>query len=309
MSFTAEVKHEIARIKSEELPELAALIRMDGTIQIINKELALKIRIYLGDLARKIYSLIKDRFKLEIEIIVRKDNHFSSNQNIYELVLPPQQGIEEFLQQLGFIDKDHNLVFNIKEDFINDRKCQQAYLRGAFLGGGSVNKPDSEYHLEFRCEHQSFAEDLIKLLAKFDLGGHLTEHNNKYIVYFKSFEDIIKVLNIIGANRALLKMEDKYVIKDLKNNINRKINFETANLDKTVMAAIEQLDDIKLVEATKGLQSLSSGLREIAGLRKENPYASLKELGQLLNPELSKSGVYHRMRRISKIADEIRGDN
>ena len=306
MSFTAEVKHEIARISGEELPELAALIRMDGSIQIVNKSLALRIRIYLGDLARKIYSLIKKQFKLDMQIMVRKDNHFDINHNIYELFLPPQPGLNDFLYDLGLLDEERNLIFKIKDEFINNRKCQRAYIRGAFLGGGSVNKPNSEYHLEFRCEHRGFAEDLIKLLTRFDIEGHLTEHNNKHIVYLKNFEDVTTILNIIGAHKALLKMEDKYIMKSLKNNINRKVNFETANLDKTIEAAMLQLEDIELIESKKGLDSLSNGLREIAVLRKGNPYANFKELGELLTPKLSKTGVNHRMRRIKKIADKLR---
>ncbi|MFW5981793.1 MAG: DNA-binding protein WhiA [Halanaerobiaceae bacterium] len=304
MSFTADVKHEIAQISGEELPELAALVRMDGSIHIINKDLALKLRIYLGDLARKIYKIIKKQFNLKMEIMVRKDRHFDIKHNIYELSLAPQAGLNEFLFKLGVIDKDKNLLFRINEEFINNRKSQRAYLRGAFLGGGSVNKPGSEYHLEFRCEHLAFAKDLIQLLEKFDLKGHLTEHNNKFIVYFKSFEEIITILNIIGAHQALLKMEDKYVLKDIKNNINRKVNFETANLDKTINAAMRQIEDIELIEASESLDSLSKSLQEIARLRKENPYASLKELGEILN--ISKSAANHRMRRIKKIASEIR---
>ncbi|MFW5971968.1 MAG: DNA-binding protein WhiA [Bacillota bacterium] len=307
MSFTADVKHEIARVEGEELPELAALIRMDGSIQIRNKRLALKIRIYLGDLARKIYSIIKKEFKLNMQIIVRKDNHFDTKHNIYELFLPPQPGMNKFLYNLGFIDEDNNLIFRIKDEFINNRSCQRAYIRGAFLGGGSVNRPGSEYHLEFRCEHSSFADDLVDLLANFEVNAHLTEHNNKFIVYCKNFEDITTILNIIGAYKALFKMENKYVLKDIKNNINRKINFETANLDKTVKAAMLQLEDIELIEATRGLDSLSSSLYEIAKLRMGNPYASLKELGEMLTPKLSKSGVNHRIRRIKKIAEKIRG--
>ncbi|MEJ6952318.1 DNA-binding protein WhiA [Natronospora cellulosivora (SeqCode)] len=307
MSFTSEVKHEIARITGEELPELAALVRMDGSIHIINKKLALQIKIYLGDLARKIYKLIKKQFNLKMEIMVRKDRYFDKKQNIYELFLPPQEGLNDFLYKLGVIDKKNNLVFKINEEFINNRKSQKAYLRGAFLGGGSVNKPSSEYHLEFRSEHLGFAEDLISLLDKFDLKGGLTENNNKFIVYFKSFDEIITILNIIGAHQALLKMEDKHALKDIKNNINRKVNFETANLDKTINAAMSQIEDIELIESSTGLNSLPRSLEEIAIVRKENPYASLKELGDFLSPKLSKSGVNHRIRRLKKIADEIRG--
>lgn len=309
MSFTDEVKHEITRIKSSErcqLAELAALIRMDGSIQIINKELAVKIRLFHGDLARKIYSLIKDKFNFGIEIVVKRRNHFTNYQNIYELILPPQPGISGFLKELGFMDKHNSLVFKIKEDFIRQRECQKSYLRGAFLGGGSVNTPKSEYHLEFRCEHRSFAEDLIKLLQEFDLKGRLVENHGKYVVYLKSFNEIVTILNLIGAKKALLKMENNRVVKEVKNNVNRKVNCETANLDKTIKAAMLQIEDIELIESKKGLNSLSKGLREIALLRKENPYASLKELGELLNPSLSKSGVNHRMRRIKKIAAKIR---
>ncbi|MFP4017304.1 MAG: DNA-binding protein WhiA [Halanaerobiales bacterium] len=306
MSFTADVKHEIARIKGEELPELAALIRMDGSIQIINKELALRIKIYLADLARKIYSLIKKQFSLDMQIMVRKDTHFDIKHNIYELFLPPQGGMHDFLYDLGLLDENRNLIFEIKDEFIKKRSSQKAYLRGAFLGGCSVNKPGSEYHMEFRCEHLGFAEDLVGLLALFEIEGHMTEHNNKYIVYLKKYDDITTVLNIIGAHKALLKMEDKHIMKSLKNNTNRRVNFETANLDKTIEAAMLQLEDIELIEARKGLNSLSKGLKEIAQLRKDNPYASLKELGEMLEPELSKSGVNHRMRRIKKIADKLR---
>lgn len=307
MSFSDEVKHEIARIRSVELPELAALIRMDGIIQIINKKLALKIKVYHGDLARKVFSIIKDQFNLDIQIIVRKGNHFS-NHNVYELRLKPQKGLKIFLHELGFIDENNRLVFRIKKEFIDNRECQRAYLRGAFLGGGSINDPRSEYHLELRCEHESFAEDLVRILDKFAIQGHITEHNHKYIVYLKSYEEIVTVLNVIGAHQALLKMENQRVLKDLKNDVNRKVNFETANLDKTIQAAMEQIEDIELIEVSKGLNSLSIGLQEIALLRKENPYASLKELGEMLLPPLSKSGVNHRLRRLKKIADKIRGD-
>lgn len=309
MSFTAEVKREILRIEKDEISELAALIRMVGSIQIIRRRFALKIKLYLGDLARGIFSLIKNQFNLEIQIIVRKDNYFDINHNIYELFLPPQPGLDKFLFQLGLIDDSNNIIFQIKDEFINNRNYQRAYIRGAFLGGGSVNDPNSEYHLEIRCEHKGFARDLIELLRKFDLEGRLTEHNSKHTIYFKSFEDITTILNIIGAYRALFKMENKQVVKSLKNDINRKINFETANLDKTIQAAMIQSEDIELIEKNKGLKSLSKGLQEIAILRKENPYASLTELGDLLSPKLSKSGVNHRMRRIKKIADELRGGN
>ena len=307
MSFTDEVKHELTHIKSSQTAELAALIRMDGSIRIVNKKLSVKIKIYHGDLARRIYSLVKEKFELKVEIVVRQAENFNRN-HIYELILVPQSGIKDFLIRLGFLDKDNQIIFRIKKEFMEDKGFRKAYLRGAFLGGGSINDPHGEYHLEIRCDHESHAEDLLVLLSNFDLEGHMTEHKSKYVVYFKKFEDITDFLNIIGAYNSQLEVENAHILKEVKNNVNRKVNAETANLDKTVKAAMKQLENIQLIKKHKGLDSLSDSLKEIAILRQKHPYASLKELGELLEPTLSKSGVNHRMRNIKKIAREIRGE-
>lgn len=306
MSFTDEVKHELTRIKFSQLPEMAALIRLDGSIRIVNKKLSVKIKLFHGELARRIFSLIKEEFNFDIEIIVRQGECFNRN-HIYELVLVPQPGIREFLIKLGFLDKkNNNIIFRIKKEFMEKREYSKAYLRGAFLGAGSINDPHGEYHLEIRCDHESHARDLVTLLKKFDLTGHLTQHKSKQVVYLKKYEDIISFLNIIGAQNSQLKMENTHILKEVRNNVNRKVNAETANLDKTVQAAMEQLENIHLIQEYQGLNSLSRSLQEIAELRLEHPYASLKELGQLLHPSLSKSGVNHRMRRIKKEAEKIR---
>ncbi|MCC3144441.1 DNA-binding protein WhiA [Halanaerobium sp. Z-7514] len=306
MSFTDQVKEELTRAEKkgyqEQLAELAALIRVDGSIQISNKHLSLKVKLYHGNLARRIYSLIKDRFGFDIEIRVRQHKKFNLSHS-YDIIVTPQPGVREFLLELGFLTPQNNLVFHIKEEYLVNRKLAQAYLRGIFLAGGSVNSPKSEYHLEFRCERESLAEDLIKLLAKFELEAHQTEHKGFYVVYFKSYDEVIKVLNIIGAHQAMLKMENDHIVKQLKNDVNRRVNFETANLEKSVSAAMDQLENIRIIEREKGLENLSPSLREMAQIRRENPYASLKELGEIL--DLSKSGVNHRLRRIKKIAENL----
>jgi hypothetical protein len=306
MSFTDQVKEELTRKDKrnylEQLAELAALIRVDGSIQILNKHLAVKIMLYHGNLARRIYSLIKDRFGFNMEIRVRRDRRFNLS-NRYEIIVTPQPGVREFLLELGFLTPANKLVFHIKEDYLASRKLVQAYLRGLFLGSGSVNSPQSEYHLEFRCERSSLAADLKELLARFNLAAHQTEHRGNYVIYFKSYAEVVKVLNIIGAHQAMLKMENDHIVKELKNNVNRRVNFETANLEKSVAAAMDQLEYIDIIEREQGLESLTAGLQEIAILRRENPYASLKELGELIN--LSKSAVNHRLRRIKKIAQKL----
>ncbi len=309
MSFTEKVKHELIRnnkkSKEEILAELSALIRMNGSIQIIEKKLAVNIELYYGNLARKVYSFIKNKFSVSMEIIVKKNNNFSHH-NIYILRMMPQEGIHDFLKTLGLMDSDDNIIFSIKEDFVKNKKLLKSYLCGIFLGGGSINSPESGYHLEIRTEYEGYAEDILLLLEKFSLNGHLIEHKGKYVIYFKNFNDIIKILSIIGAHQSLLEMESNHVVKDVKNNVNRRVNCETANLDKTVKASMEQIEDINIIEENYGLNNIKKNLREIANLRKQNPYASLKELGNLLDPPLSKSGASHRLRKIRKLADEIR---
>jgi len=306
MSFTDQVKEELTRRDDQnyqqQLAELSALIRVDGSIQIKNKHLAVKVKLFHGNLARRIYSLIKERFGFNMEIRVREDKRFNLS-HTYEIILTPQPGVREFLLELGFLTPNNNLVFHIQEEYLESRKLSQAYLRGVFLAGGSVNSPKSEYHLEFRCERESLAEDLKRLLKIFSLDAHQTEHKGNYVIYFKSYDEVIKVLNIIGAHQTMLKMENDHIVKEVKNNVNRRVNFETANLEKSVSAAMDQLENIRIIERKQGLESLSGGLQEIAELRRENPYASLKELGEILG--LSKSGVNHRLRRIKKIAENI----
>ncbi len=306
MSFTDQVKEELTHKDKfdyqEQLAELAALIRIDGSIQIANKHLAVKVTLYHGNLARRIYSLIKERFGFNIEIRVRQDRKFNLSHS-YDIIVTPQPGVREFLLELGFLTPENSLVFHIKDEYLNSRKLSQSYLRGLFLGGGSVNSPQSEYHLEFRCERESLAEDLKSILAKFDLEAHQTEHKGYHVIYFKSYAEVVKVLNIIGAHQAMLKMENDHIVKELKNDVNRRVNFETANLEKSVSAAMDQLEYIDIIERIEGLESLSPGLQEMAEVRRENPYASLKELGEIIG--LSKSGINHRLRRIKKIAQDL----
>ncbi len=306
MSFTDQVKEELTRRDDQsyqqQLAELSALIRVDGSIQISNKHLAVKVKLFHGNLARRIYSLIKERFGFNIEIRVRQQKKFNLS-HTYHILVTPQPGVREFLLELGFLTPQNNMIFHVKEDYLETRELSQAYLRGLFLAGGSVNSPQSEYHLEFRCERESLADDLVLLLKKFDLDAHRTQHKGNHVIYFKSFAEVVKVLNIIGAHQAMLKMENDHIVKEVKNNVNRRVNFETANLEKSVSAAMDQLENIRIIEREKGLDSLSAGLKEMAEVRRENPYATLKELGEII--DLSKSGVNHRLRRIKKIAQNL----
>ena len=308
MSFSDDVKHELAHLEVEKKgvhqAEVAAIIRMNGSILISSGKLAVKIGVYHGDVARRVYKYIKEEYEFNSEIRVKQNN--LTKRKKYELFITPQKGVYDLLENLGILDKSHSILFSVADWIKEKRDYQRAYLRGVFLAAGSVNKPKAEYHLEIRCEHISHAEDIMELMKKFDLDPHLTEHKKKYVIYLKKYDDVATMLNIMGAYNSLLELENVQIFKEIKNNVNRRVNFETANLDKTVKAAMEQIEDIELIEKEKGLDNITESLREIALLRKENPYASLKELGEMLEPTLSKSGVYNRIRRLKKTAEKIR---
>ncbi|ADL11868.1 protein of unknown function DUF199 [Acetohalobium arabaticum DSM 5501] len=312
MSFSDQVKNEAARIKVENKccgwAQLAALIKVNGSLEIVRKRLALKMVSQHAAVARQTYQLLKERFNLLTKIMVRR-NMYLNKDNYYIIKLPPQKGIKELLMNCGLIENDYRLNYRIKDSLVTNKCCKQAYLRGSFLGGGSVNNPESSYHLEIRVHKQDYAQQLAELaINSFGLDFGIRRKNSDSLLYLKNAEEIVKVLNIIGAHNSLLDFENTRVVKEVRNQVNRIVNCETANLNKTIEAAREQIGNIKLIEMIKGLDSLSPSLQEIAELRLENPYASFKELGELLEPTLSKSGVNHRLRRINKLADRLRDE-
>lgn len=207
---------------------------------------------------------------------------------------------------MGLLDQEGEVLAGIAPDLIQ-KKCDKiAYLRGAFLAGGSINNPEGTYHLEIITNDSQHAEALTDLMNYFQLGAKISLRKNWYVVYIKESENIVDFLGFIGAHRALLEFENVRVLKDVRNKVNRLVNCETANLTKTVMAAIRQKENIELIASTIGLQALPLPLREIAQLRLEYPDASLKELGEMLTPKVGKSGVNHRMRKIDELAEKLK---
>ncbi|WP_018247915.1 DNA-binding protein WhiA [Orenia marismortui] len=309
MSFTDDVKNEVARKEDLDsccqLAELAALIKLDGSLEIVRHKLALKLVSQNASVARRVYKLLKEQFNFFTEIVVRKKMYLDKK-NYYIIKVPPQEGVKKLLVNCGLIEEGYQINYKIKDEFMNNKCCQKAYLRGLFLAAGSISHPESEYHLEMSISYQEYAKEVIKLFNNFEIDIKFRNKQDNYLLYLKKSDDIVKVLNIIGAYSSLFQFENTRVYKGIRNNVNRLVNCETANLNKTVSAAQRQLDDIELIENLKGLDKLSPSLKEIAHLRRENPYASLKELGELLSPPLSKSGINNRLRRIKKMADKIR---
>ncbi|MBQ8913202.1 MAG: DNA-binding protein WhiA [Lachnospiraceae bacterium] len=187
--------------------------------------------------------------------------------------------------------------------------CKQSFIRGAFIARGSVTDPEKGYHFEIVCDTEELALLLIDIIKDFEIEAKLVERKKSYVVYIKDGSMIVDLLNVMGAHMSLMDMENVRILKDVRNRVNRKVNCETANLNKTVNAAVKQIEDIQYIEKTKGLKYLPDGLRLIAEIRLEEPELSFYDLGQKMTPPLGKSGVNHRLRKISEIAGELRRIN
>lgn len=312
MSFSAVTKNELARVVGQRsccrLAELAALIKMNGSVQISSgQRLSLHITTENAAVARKILSLVKSLFGLQTEVLVQRKKRLKKNY-VYLVRIPFQQGIGDILHQLGMLDGAGRLRDMAPRELLRRECCRRAYLRGVFLGGGSVNRPEGNYHLEIITDNKMFAETIGSLMNKFNLAAKSSQRKSTNVVYLKESEHIVSFLNIIGAHSALLSFENARIYKDMRNNVNRLVNCETANLNKTVNAAVRQIENIDLIRNTIGLEKIPEPLREAADLRLKYPDACLAELGKLMQSPLGKSGVNHRMRKIEEIAEKIRGN-
>lgn len=187
------------------------------------------------------------------------------------------------------------------------KSSARAFLRDAFLETGSMSNPEKGYHLEFVCEDERHAQKLIETMQKYEITAKTVLRKRYTIVYIKESEDIVKLLNVMGAHNCLMNLENLRILKDMRNAINRQVNCETANISKTVSAANKQIADIVYLKEHYGLDNLSENLREMAEIRLEYPDATLKELGGYLVPPVGKSGVNHRLRKLSELADSIKG--
>ncbi|WP_418790966.1 DNA-binding protein WhiA [Phosphitispora sp. TUW77] len=310
MSFSTDTKNELARILAQkrccQTAELAALVKMDGLIQISGRHrISLHLITESAAVARKLITYLKNLFAVKTDILIKKKNKLKKN-NIYLVRMLTQDDVVTVLHALGMLDDKGRLSDDIKPDLLKKECCRRSYLRGIFLGGGSVSDPEGNYHLEILVNNEEFSQVLCSILKRYKLAAGINKRKNWDVVYLKGSEDIIKLLNLMGAHGALLNFENVRIYKDVRNQVNRLVNCETANLNKTVNAAVRQVEDIRLIDRVIGLSKLPDILRSIAEYRLTYPDISLKELGEMLEPKIGKSGVNHRMRRIQEIAEKIR---
>ncbi|MHA7965396.1 DNA-binding protein WhiA [Paenibacillus sp. CAU 1782] len=308
MSFAAQTKKELTLIEADgccERAELSALIRMNGSVSLSSRKVVLDISTENAAIARRIYSLVKKHFNVHVELLVRKKMRLKKN-NVYIVRMPSM--VQEVLAELRIVSEGFLFSAGIDKEMIRKPCCKRSYLRGAFLAGGSVNNPEgSSYHLEIASMYQEHCEALVELANKFDLNARCIERKKGFVFYIKEGEKIIELLNIIGAHQALFKFEDVRIMRDMRNSVNRIVNCETANLNKTIGAAVRQIDNIKLLQKEIGLENLPDKLREVAEIRLLHPDSNLTEVGEMLGGKVSKSGVNHRLRKIDELAEKIRG--
>ena len=308
MSFASETKKELTQIESEDLilkAEVSALIRMNGTLSFTNRQLSLDVQTENAAIARRLYTIVKKLYPYNVELLVRKKMRLKKN-NVY--ICRVREGARELLADLEILSEDFQFNHSISDTFLANRNQRRAYLRGAFLAGGSVNNPEtSSYHLEIYSIYKDHGEALAELMNRFNLNAKTIERKKGFVTYLKEAEKISDFLGIVGATQAMLKFEDVRIVRDMRNSVNRIVNCETANLNKTIGAAIRQVENIRFIENSIGLDQLPEKLREIARLRVEYQDVTLKELGEMVSTgTVSKSGVNHRLRKIDEIAEALR---
>ncbi len=313
MSFSKNVKEELSRQISParhcQIAEIAAIISLCGDI-IINDRNEHFIKIHTENLtvARKYFILIRKSFHVAAEISVRRNNNLKKS-NVYTVWIKDAEISMKILQATKLIDQDGEIreELSITDNLVvQNACCRRAFIRGAFLAYGSMSDPAKNYHFEIVTSTRKKAEQLRDIINFFQMDAKIVQRKNHFVVYVKEGSQIVDLLNIMEAHVSLMELENVRIIKEMRNSINRQVNCETANINKTVVAASKQIDDIIYIRDTIGFHELSEALEEIAKIRIEQPDASLKELGTLLNPPIGKSGVNHRLRKLSMIADNLR---
>lgn len=314
MSFSREVKEELSRqVPSGRhccIAETAAIISLCGHVKISGENrYSVKIHTENIDVARKYFTLLKKTFNIVAEITIRQNVYLKKGRT-YTITVNNHQEALKLLTTCKLLDDNGDIVENMSitdNVVIMKSCCKRAFVRGAFIASGSVSTPEKFYHFEIVCNSYDKAVQLCQLIGTFQIEAKIVERKKHFVVYIKDGSGIVDILNVMEAHVALMNLENVRILKEMRNSVNRKVNCETANLNKTVAAAVKQIEDIKYIRDTAGLSSLPETLRQLAEIRLENPDVSLKELGTLLDTPVGKSGVNHRLRKISEIAENLRG--
>ncbi|MEE0773117.1 MAG: DNA-binding protein WhiA [Anaerovoracaceae bacterium] len=311
MSFASETKNELARIVPEKkccmLAEIAGFMRMAGSIRLAGGG---KFRIVMTTgnpaVARHYKTLIKTYFSVDAGLEMGQDQQSLKRGHVYMLSIGPEDLSEQILRETGILMVKEGMNFisdGIYDGLIKTKCCRKAYLRGAFMASGTVNNPEKEYHFEISAGTEILAKEIRRVINSFiDITAKIVVRKKSFGVYLKAGEQIKDMLAIMGASGQFFKFDEVMMMKELKSEAYRMNNLDNANIDKSLRAAEAQINAIRRIEEKRGLDILSPKLREAAMARLENPDLGIEELGKIMKPALSKSGINNRLRRIEEIA-------
>ncbi len=313
MSFSSDVKGELLNQINDarhcQIAEFSIIFALAGHIKKDHSGTGyLEIKTENLTVAQKSYMLLKKAFDAEVEVMVRNHNLQAGTMNYYICVMN-QKDVINILKAIKILSGQESQLGDfsvIHHMLVQNTCCKRAFLRGAFLVAGSVTNPEKAYHLEIAVISKNLAEQIRDVVSFFDIDAKIVERKKYHVVYVKEGAQIVDFLNVIGAHKALMEYENVRIVKEVRNSVNRQVNCETANIEKTVNAATRQIEDIKYIQSNMGFSQLTEGLREIALLRLDYPESSLQELGQMLSKPIGKSGVNHRLRKLGEIAEQMR---
>lgn len=312
MSFSANVKKEIGAIIPQDrhcqLAEFAAIFSLCGKVMISeDNSYAISINTENVIVAKKSFSLLKETFQVVTDIVVK--NHSYKKIHQYQVKVSNSQHAFGILQELQLVDPGGDISEKMKKiagKLLKEDCCKMTYLRGAFLASGSISDPVKGYHFEIVCPSKQKGQWIQAIINQFSMEAKLVQRKKNYVVYLKEASQIVDLLNVMQAHSSLMELENVRIIKDMRNTVNRKVNCETANINKTVSAAVKQVEEIEYIRDHYGFENLEEPLKDLAMLRLEYTEASLKELGELIDPPVGKSGINHRLRKLSKLATELK---
>ena len=308
MSFSGDIKEELLFVSGNsrhcQMAELAAYMRFCGRYkESENGGRMLFLQTENKIVARKCFTLLKKTFKIYVDVTARRVGG-STGTITYLLRMDEHPMCSKVAEALKTADRETE--GDVSPLLLKNSCCKRAFLRGVYLAAGSMSDPYKGYHLELVCQKPEQAEQIQKLLQSFGLDAKTVLRKKYYVVYIKEGENIADFLNIIEAHKALMEFENTRIYKGVRNMVNRKVNCDAANINKTVSAAARQVEDIEYIRAVCGLEKLPEHLKEMAYVRLDNPEVPLGELGKLLDPPVGKSGVNHRLRKLGEFAKSLR---
>ena len=311
MSFSSSVKDELSRqmpgARHCQIAETAAILSLCGRVKIsASDHFWIEIHTENVAVARKYFTLLKKTFNIRTDVSIRSGINPGRSRTYIVAVREHEEALKvlqavKLINSQGEIGENLSLIRNV---VLQNACCRRAFIRGAFLAAGSISAPEKFYHFEIVCPTEPKAEQLKNIIATFDIEAKIVPRKKYYVVYIKEGSQIVDILNVMEAPVSLMELENIRIVKEMRGSVNRQVN--CANINKTVSATVKQIEDIRFIQSVAGLSGLPESLQEMARIRLERPEATLKELGEALEPPVGKSGVNHRLRKLSLVAEELR---